>query len=119
MGYVHQTHALSRLIETRGQQATIYREAENEFHESVGTQSIGDFRGLFHEANSYLGVSIAEAGKIYTAKQPMFLIVYTMAHTDDIRKEDILEIAGRCFRVTGLDDLGNLGMFLDISLEVI
>lgn len=119
MGFVHQTYVLSRLIEARGQQATIYREVENEFHEPVGTQIIGDFRGLFHEANGYLGVSIVEAGKIYTAKQPMFLIVYTMVHTADIRKQDILEIAGRRFRVTGLDDLGNLGLFMDISLEVI
>ncbi|MBC5689780.1 hypothetical protein H8S37_12715 [Mediterraneibacter sp. NSJ-55] len=115
MGFVHQTYALSRLIESRGQQATIYREVENEFHEPVGTQIIGDFRGLFHEANGYLGVSIVEAGKIYTAKQPMFL----MAYTADIEKQDILEIAGRRFRVTGLDDLGNLGLFMDISLEVI
>lgn len=118
MGFIHQTHVLSRLIETRGQQAAIYREAENEFHEPVGTQIIGEFQGLFHEANSYLGVSITEAGKIYTAKQPMFLMVYTMEHTADIREQDILEIAGRRFRVTGLDDLGNLGLFLDISLEV-
>lgn len=118
MRVIHQTHVLSRLIEMCGQQATIYREVENEFHEPIGTTIIGDFRGLFHEANSYLGVSISEAGKIYTAKQPMFLIVYTRVHTVDIRKEDILEIAGRRFRVTGQDDLGNLGLFLDISLEV-
>lgn len=115
MVYVHQTHVLSRLIETRGQKAAIYREVENEFHEPVSKKLIGHIRGLFHEANGYLGITIAESGKISTAKQPLFLVLYIT----NIREQDILEIAGRRFRVTGLDDLGNLGLFCDISLEVI
>lgn len=115
MGFIHQTQVLSRLIERRGQQATVYREIKNEFHEPAGTQIIGEFCGLFHEVNGYLGVSIVEAGKIYTAKQPMFLMLYTA----EIKRQDILEIAGRRFRVTDLDDLGKLGLFVDISLEVI
>lgn len=114
MDYIHQTHILRRLIRLRGQAAEIYRLKKNEFHEPDGTESLGNIGGLFHEASGYLGAMIVEAGKTYTAKQPMFLCEYT----EKIQKEDILEMQGIRYRVTGLDDLGNLHVFLDISLEV-
>lgn len=114
MGFIHQRHVLERLIELRGLDAELSREQKNEFQEPGTPEKIGDLRGLFHEANGYLGINIAESGKIYTAKQPMFLIPYT----DNVRKQDLIAVSGRNFRVTGLDDLGNLHLFLDISLEV-
>lgn len=114
MDYVHQTHILRRLIRLRGQTAEIYRLKRDEFHEPAGTESLGNINGLFHEASGYLGAMIVEAGKTYTARQPMFLCEYT----ERIQKEDLLELPGKRYRVTGLDDLGNLHVFLDISLEV-
>lgn len=105
---------MERLIKLKGMDVELFREEKNEFQEPGTPEKIGDLRGLFHETNGYLGVSIAESGKIYTAKQPMFLIPYT----DNVRQQDIVAVAGRNFRVNGLDDLGNLHLFLDISLEV-
>ena len=107
-------HVVSRLIDARGLDAVLLREKKNEFQEPGESEKIGTCKGLFHESNGYLGVSIVDSGKVYTAKQPMLLVPYT----DTVKKQDILEIAGRTFRVTGLDDLGNLHLFLDISLEV-
>lgn len=111
----HQRHILKRLIFLRGQKADVYRDIKNEFGEPAGWDFYGTIRGIFHEANGYLGSLIAEAGTTYTSKQPMFLI----EHTKAVREEDTLHIGERKFRVTGVDDLGNLGMFLDLSLEVI
>ncbi len=114
MGFIHQMHVVSALIGARGLDATLFREKKNEFQEPGEHERIGVCKGLFHESNGYLGINIADSGKIHTAKQPMFLVSYT----DTVKKQDILEIAGQTFRVTGLDDLGNLHLFLDISLEV-
>lgn len=113
--FPQQLRVLRRLIQLRGQEATVCKNTLNEFGEVSGTENIGTTRGLFHEANGYLGTLIAEAGKTYAEKQPMFLVEYT----GSIQKEDVLEIRGTRFRVTGMDDLGNLGIFLDISLEVL
>lgn len=115
MRMTHQKHILKRLILTRGQIAVVFREKENEFHEPDGISEIGKYSGLFHEANGYLDVLIGESGKTYTAKQPMFLVLFTR----DIEKEDLVEIHGTKYRVTGVDDLGNLHEFLDVSLEVL
>ena len=115
MSFVHQTHILKRLIHLRGQNAEVFRPKENEFHEPDGQCQVGQYRGLFHEANGYLRTLTGEAGKTYTAKQPMFLTLYT----DQLRKEDLMEIKGTRYRIIGLDNLGNLHIFLDISLEVV
>ena len=115
MKFVHQRRVLERLIYLHGMPAHISRPKENEFHEPARAEQIGICKGLFHEANGYLGTLTGEAGKTYTAKQPMFLTLYT----DQLRKEDLMEIKGTRYRVIGLDNLGNLHIFLDISLEVV
>lgn len=115
MKFVHQRRVLERLIYLHGMPAHISRPKENEFHEPARAEQIGICKGLFHEANGYLGTLTVEAGKTYTAKQPMFLTMYT----GRIQKEDLLEINGTVYRATGLDDLGNMHIFLDVSLEVL
>lgn len=114
MRMAHQVRVAKRLIELRGQDALVYREAKNQFGEAKGVEVICGVKGLFHEANNYLGADRVEAGKICDAKKPMFFMLYS----DTIHRQDILEISGNRFRVTELDDLGNLHYFLDLSLEV-
>lgn len=114
MRMTHQVRVAKRLIDLRGQDALVYREAKNQFGEAKGVEVVCNAKGLFHEANSYLGADRVEAGKICAAQKPMFFMLYS----DTIYRQDILEISGNRFRVTELDDLGNLHYFLDLSLEV-
>lgn len=114
MGLTHQVRTVKRLIDLRGQDALVYRETKNQFGEAKGVEVVCNAKGLFHEANNYLGADRVEAGKICAAKKPMFFMLYS----DTIHRQDILEISGNRFRVTELDDLGNLHYFLDLSLEV-
>lgn len=114
MEFTHQIHALQRLITRRGQKIKVYRPTKNQFGEDSAVKLILHEKGIFHEANSYLGVNVVNAGKVYSARQPMILLPYI----DTIKKQDIMEIQGNRFRVTGLDDLGNLHLILDVSLEV-
>lgn len=115
MRWAHQIHLIRRAFELNGQDIKIYREKENKYHESGVPEFIGSSRGLFHEANNFLGAAITEKGKVYAEKKSMFLILYD----DKLQKADIIAIGRREFRVTGVDDLGNLHLLLDLSLEEI
>ena len=71
--------------------------------------------GLFHEANGFLNVSLVEAGKVRTQKEPKLLIRYTK----DVNKNDKVTVDGATYKVIGIDDLGNLHLCLDLSLEAV
>lgn len=115
MGWIHQIHMIKRMFELNGQDIKVYREKKNKYHELEDRDNICSSRGLFHEANNFLGVTIAEKGKVYAEKKPMFLMLYT----EKLKKSDIVVIGSREFRVVGIDDLGNLHLLLDLSLEEI
>lgn len=112
---VHQFHQIKQLIERRGLDCIFLRQGENEFHEPSGDMEILTCKGLFHETNGYLRVSMTESGKIYTQKEPKVLILYS----GEVLKGDLVIANGIKFKVTGIDDLGNLHLCLDLSLEVV
>lgn len=114
MEYIHQNYVIKRSIERNGQCGEVYRKTTNEFGEPKENEKICNIKGLFHESNGYLGVVLAEKGRVYADKKPLFLIVYT----EILKKGDLIVIDGRTFEITELDDLGNLHLFIDLSLEV-
>ena len=111
----HQLYKLKRAMELHGKDCVFGRQGENEFHEPQGEYGIAKCRGLFHEASGYLGVTIVEAGKTYSGREPKLLIIFR----EDIIKGDILDIDGIKYQITGIDDLGNLHLCLDLSLEAV
>lgn len=113
MNFTHQMHLLQQAVTRRGMDYIITRHEENEFHEPEREKEVLQCPGLFHEANGYLGVSLVDAGKIYTQKEPKILIIYT----GGILKGDMITDGRRNFKITGIDDLGNLHLCLDLSLE--
>ncbi|MCD2492735.1 hypothetical protein LQE92_08850 [Lacrimispora sp. NSJ-141] len=112
---VHQLHQLKQAIKCRGMDCSFIRQGENEFHEPVGEVEVLSCRGLFHEANGFLNVSLIESGKVYTKKESKLLVLY---HAE-LQKEDTVLIEGVRYKVIGIDDLGNLHLCLDLSLEVV
>lgn len=115
MNFTYQMHLLQQAVRHRGQDFVITRQGENEFHEPEREKEVLQCPGLFHEANGYLGVSLVDAGKIYTQKEPKILIMYT----GGILKGDMITDGRRNFKITGIDDLGNLHLCLDLSLEAV
>ncbi|MCR2023647.1 head-tail adaptor protein, partial [Blautia pseudococcoides] len=67
------------------------------------------------EANGFLNVSLVEAGKIRTQKEPKLLVRYTK----DINKNDKVAVGEVVYKVIGIDDLGSLHLCLDLSLEAV
>lgn len=110
---VHQVYQMQRILQLHGQDAIFCKMKENIFHEPDGYETVLTCKALFHEANLYLNTSIVEPGKVQEHKEPKLLVVYS----GDIHEGDRVQLAGRKFEVGAVDDLGNLHMLLDLSLQ--
>lgn len=112
MGLIQQAYTLSQAIEQYGKSAELWRPGKGQYGSPGVPQKVTDLKGLFHTSNSYLNVTIQEAGKLSDNKQPMFLIL----HSSYPKKGDTLKISGHTFTVNTVDDVGMLGICMDLSL---
>lgn len=71
------------------------------------------FCGLSHVSTGYLDISLTEAAKVSTRRQPQLILLYT----DKIHKEDRVELNGKTYTVTGVDDVGNRQLCTELSLR--
>ena len=115
MAFELQMYQICRTLERHGQQCSFSREVENKFHEKAWEEGRLKCRGLFHEANGFLNVSLVEAGKVRPQKELKLLIRITK----DVHKNDKVTVGDSAYKVIGIDDLGNLHLCLDLSLEAI
>lgn len=72
-------------------------------------------KGLFHSPNGFLNISLQEKGKIESKKQPKILLAYN----DKVRLGDNITINKKSYSIAGIDNLGELNLFLDLSLKVV
>ena len=113
MGKVQEAYTLSQAIQRHGRDFTVTRTKQNEFKEPAGEEPVGSFRGLFHVSTRYLDISLTEAAKVSTRRQPQLMLLYT----DKIHKEDRVELNGKTYTVTGVDDVGNRQLCTELSLR--
>lgn len=106
-------YVVKKQIARYGQECEFKRAGKNEFGESLGEYEIAHAcKGLFHVSGGHLQVSIEDKGLVQSRKTPMVLILYT----DAIHIDNIVSINGTDYRVTGILDLGNEHVLLDVSL---
>lgn len=109
----YQPYALKRAIEQHGVQAQFYRAQTNEFGCEGRPKKVFCCAGLFHQSNSFLNLTVDNAGQIPTQKHPMLLILATK----EVEINDAALIHGKQYNVTGLNDIGGLGFCFDLSLQ--
>lgn len=73
--------------------------------------------GIYHENRGYVSKTTNDATKINTKKQPMILCDYEASQK--IKQNDEVEIEGKRYVVIEIDNISNLDIYADISLEVI
>ena len=109
----YQPYALQRAIRQYGVQAQFYRAQTNEFGCEGRPQKVFCCAGLVHPSNSFLTLTVTDAGQVPTPKHPMLLI----AATDEVRLNDAVLIHGKQYSVTGINDVGGLEFCFDLSLQ--
>lgn len=118
MEIVKNRRKLEQNIQRHGVAFTVRRAGRNEFGEPNGKlEVVLSGRGLFHTGNSYFSLSEQEHGAVQTVQQPRLMLLLPVAA--DLRQNDLVELAGGRYRISGMQDLAVLGIALDVSLEAL
>lgn len=107
---------LKRLIALQGEDFTILRDTLNELGEPDGGESeVVSFRGIWHEANSYVTTTKGDAATVRSKSSPQILAMFDSVK--DAKQGDFLRVGDKRYNVTGMDNLTQLGVAADMSLE--
>lgn len=115
---------LYRHIEWNGQMLTFYRNARNEYGEVIDDDVVIDFtfKCLFHDGGGYGGMLNIElyerdGARTITKFKPMILCKYSDGFP--LQMDDMVDINDNTYRVVEKNDVKNLGIAFEISLEAI
>lgn len=111
-----QTAKLKRLIALQGEDFIIMRDTLNELNEPDGGESeVVSFRGIWHESNSYVTTTKGDAATVRSKSSPQILAL--LDSVKEVKQGDFLRIGDKRYNITGMDNLTNLDVAADISLE--
>ena len=114
-----EAYKISRELKRSGASFVFYRKGLNRFKEkSEEKKEIVTLRGLYHEIKSYIKVESQEGFRARTEKSPMILCLYD-SDSLKLQIDDILILSGIEYKVTGLSNISNWNILVDISLEVV
>lgn len=101
-----------------GKLCKVKRQGLNKFKEPNNIlEDIVEFKGLYHEQNSYIKLNITEQAQYVNKKIPMILCKFEDVGL--IKQNDILTYNNKDFKVTGITNIQEWNLIADISLEVI
>lgn len=113
---------LERQIKWNGQPFKFIRYKRNDFHEITDeVEKEFNFNGVFHEGGGYGGMLNIEmygrdGGKTVTKMKPMVLALYE--DSVEIDTDDYVNIGDYIYKVVEKNDIKNLHIAFEISLEV-
>lgn len=115
---------IKRQIEWNGQNFIFKRFVENEYHElqdNVGQTF--EIRGVFHEGGGYGGMLNfelyeREGSRELSKMKPMILCLYNDV-SKELKLDDRVKIGDEEYYIIGKNDIKNMGIAYDLSLEVI
>lgn len=108
---------IARAINTHGQEFVFLRHGEDDYGQPIEQTSQITIKGLFHQTRSYITKNITDGTIARSKPSPQILTLFN--NTSMIELKDELDFCGKRYTVTGVDNIGNLGIALDISLELI
>lgn len=109
-------HRLQVQLNMRGVEYVFSRQALDKFGQPLDdTQEEIKLKGIYHESNGYIQSTGSDATIIRTEKSPMILCLFDDG--DKIKQGDMIAIAGKTFRVSGVLNIQNYSIAADISLE--
>lgn len=115
-----EAYKLKRELKRSGIEYEFKRAKVNGFGEPEGGEDvIGTIKGLYHEQNGHVRITTGETTQVRTKKIPSILCLYEETAPLSLRTGDMVLINGKVHEVTGIVDIQNWNIILDISLEVV
>ena len=109
-------HRLQVQLNMRGIEYVFSRQALDKFGQPLDdTQEEIKLKGIYHESNGYIKSTGSDATIIRTEKSPMILCLFEDGNK--IKQGDMITIAEKTFRVSGVLNIQNYSIVADISLE--
>lgn len=106
-----------RLIKVQGVSYVFKRDGLNEFKEPTEAVSEMTVKGVFHQYTQHISIVSSDAASVQQKNTPYILALYDEAKI--LAQDDYVVINEAKYKVTGLTDIGNWGIAIDISLEVV
>lgn len=114
---------LFRHIKWNGQKITFYRNKLNEYHEIINDEieEEFEFKGLFHEGGGYGGMLNIElferdGARTTSMMKPMVLCMYEDG--EPLQMDDWCIINNNRYKIVDKNDVKNLGIAFEISMEI-
>lgn len=118
MNIKFEVRKLKIAISKSGVHCSVKRQLKNDYNEPTDKfENVTEFKGLYHEQNSYINMATAESAQYVSKKIPMVLC--ELENVKDVKQNDILTLNGKSFKITGVANIQEWNLIADISLEVI
>lgn len=115
-----EAYKIARELKRSGRKFTFYRNSINEFGEPLGDiVELGSIVGLYHEQSSNIQITTGDTTQTRTKKIPMILCLAKDVGDISLDAGDYIYINGKMFKLTGIVDIFELNIVLDISLELV
>ena len=109
---------LKHIIDRNGTEVKVKRLGTNEFGESTEEYTdVCTFKGLYHEINSYSQQTTEEGAEYNQKKKPMVMGPYFLC--SQILIDDVIELSGKMFKVTKINNMGQENIIVDLSLDIL
>lgn len=114
----YELHFVRREIETYGKEYIFYRKMLDKYKQDTGEhEEVGKIRCLYHTEKGYVSESVGDFGRTRERGAPKLLTVFDSHFM--IKKNDLVEVNGKVFEVVDLNNVGELNIVVDLSLEVV
>lgn len=113
-----EAYKVRRELKRIGKEYEFKRAKLNDFKEPTKEDVVaGKLVGLYHEQNSNVSITTGDTTQTRTKKIPMILCLYEDATF--LKIGDKIKINSKTFKVTGVINIQEWNIIVDISLEVV
>lgn len=118
MGVKFQINKVNRLIQQKGIDFVFERSKLNEYKEPIkGEYDKIEVRGYYHEESSYVKRTTSDGSTVKSTPQPMILCSVESGKL--LKQDDELAYNGKRYKVSGVQNVNQMDVCCDVSLELI
>lgn len=115
-----EVYKIKRELKRSGADYEFMRPGTNDFGEPTDEdESVGALRGLYHEQNEHIAVTMSDTTQVRTKKVPSILCLYEDATSLALAIGDKVKLNGKTMKVTGVVNIQEWNLIADVSLEVV
>lgn len=115
-----EAYKIKRELKKSGIDYEFERSEKDDFGEPTNEMKIvGSLKGLYHERNGSIQITMGDTTQTRTKKVPMILCLYEDTASLVLQVGDIVKINAKIFKVTGIINIQEWNIISDISLEVV